>query len=303
MINVRRQPTNNAKVGVVFFAAYIIHFAHNHGHNLTGPVSAVLLVVATLISAFFLFVAPIPQPQVYHDFADKRTFICSCAAKGGFFLPPGAESERKGFIIKNFGDVLSNLVIFAGGVRGLALLQVGNTDFAVGSIREWQQQVCLPILFSSTVAISAGSAYYHWNPNDSTLVWDRLPMTVAFVSTFCYMLEEYIPDVGIGQSLLAPLLLLGMFSVLYWSWADDLRLYALIQFLPLVIIAGLLVCRRPKHGGAAHHAFALVSYGLAKVCEERDYEIFSWTRQRVSGHTLKHVLAGMATMSIASLLL
>ncbi len=270
---------------------------------MTGPSTVLLLVVATLISAFFLFVAPIPQPQVYHDFADKRIFICSCAATGGFFLPPSAESERKGFIIKNFGDVLSNLAIFAGGVTGLALLQVGSTDIEVESIRKWQLEVCLPILFSSTVAISAGSAYYHWNPNDSTLVWDRLPMTVAFVSTFCYMLEEYIPDVGIGRSLLAPLLSLGMFSVLYWWWSDDLRLYALIQFLPLVIISGLLVCCQPKHGGEAQHAFAIVSYGLAKVCEEKDYEIFLWTCQRVSGHSLKHVLAGMATLSVASLLL
>lgn len=59
----------------------------------------------------------------------------------------------------------------------------------------WQLEVCFPILFYSTIAIAVGSTYYHWNPNDSTLVWDRLPMTLAFVSIFCFMLEEYIPQI------------------------------------------------------------------------------------------------------------
>ena len=117
------------------------------------------------------------------------------------------------------------------------------------------------------------------------------------------MLEEYIPHVGIGQSLLVPLLVLGVFSVWYWRWSGDLRLYALIAILPLAIIAGLLLCCEPKHGGKTKHAFALVSYGVAKACEKLDYEIYSWSDRRVSGHTLKHVFAGMATMAIAALLL
>jgi hypothetical protein len=182
MLKVRRQPTSQAKVGVVLFAAYIIHIVHSHGHKLSGSLLVLLLAVATSISAFFLFVAPTPQEQAYHDFADKRIFVCSCASTGGFFLPPGAETERVGLVIKNFGDVLSNVVILAGGVTGLALLHVGGTEMEAEPIRMWQLQICLPILFYSTVAISAGSAYYHWNPNDSTLVWDRLVRKV--LSTF-----------------------------------------------------------------------------------------------------------------------
>jgi hypothetical protein len=97
--------------------------------------------------------------------------------------------------------------------------------------------------------------------------------------------------------------LLGIFSVLYWRWTDDLRLYVLIQFLPLIIIAGLLVCCQPRHGGKLQQTLAFVSYGLAKVCEERDYEIYTFTTKRISGHSMKHALAGMATIFIASLLI
>ncbi|KAL3817048.1 hypothetical protein ACHAXA_002960 [Cyclostephanos tholiformis] len=183
MLQVRGQPTGHAKVGVALFAVFVIRIVHNQTDaTSSGPILILLPGAATLISAFFLFVAPIPQPQSYHDFADKGVlFVCTSAATGGFYLPPGAERERAGFIIKNFGDVLSNLVILAGGVTGLALLlNVRGNEIELDPIRKWELRVCLPILFSSNVVISAGSAYYHWNPNDSTLVWDRLVSVTTF---------------------------------------------------------------------------------------------------------------------------
>ena len=128
-------------------------------------------------------------------------------------------------------------------------------------------------------------------------------MTLAFVSIFCFMLEEYVPTAGIGQSLLQPLLGIGVFSVVYWRWTDDLRLYALVQFLPLVVIAALLVCGQPTHGGAIQQAVGLACYALAKACEEQDYEIFDWTNKQISGHSLKHMFAGLASVSIASMML
>lgn len=304
-----------AKVGVTCYVVCTVHFVvQNYPNNdidLTAQTSSstlllillLLVVVTIIISVIFLFVAPISQPQTYHNFADKRIFICSCHSYStvGFFLPPGDDnaaaydyliSRRKGyFIIKNFGDVLSNLFIFAGGMMGIMLLHVkllyDNDDIQMlQPTRMWQLEVCFPILFYSTIAIAVGSTYYQWNPNDSTLVWDRLPMTLAFVSLFCFMLEEYIPPnfVGVGQIILTPLLLLGIFSVLYWRWTDDLRLHVLIQFLPLIIIAGLLVCCQPRHGGKLQQTLAFVSYGLAKVCEERDYEIYAFTTKQISGH-------------------
>lgn len=124
-------------------------------------------------------------------------------------------------------------------------------------------------------------------------------MTIAFVSTFCFMLEEY-TSLGIGRDVLFPLIGVGVFSIIYWRWTDDLRLYAVVQFFPLLVIALLIVISEPKHGGRLQHALALLSYLLAKYCEDRDYEIFELTEQRVSGHSLKHVLAGSASVLIAT---
>ncbi|MBT3812899.1 MAG: hypothetical protein HOE45_04700 [Gammaproteobacteria bacterium] len=38
------------------------------------------------------------------------------------------------------------------------------------------------------ILVAAGSSYYHWNPNNQTLVWDRLPMTICFMSLFVALL-------------------------------------------------------------------------------------------------------------------
>ena len=304
-----RRPTREAIVGS--FSSISLYVLYSLSYKFEDSVPA--LVIISLSCTFFMFVEPIKQPQAYHNFADKRVFLCSChASTEGFFLPPGSSSDaerrrrrRRGFVIPHFGDVMSNIVIFAGGLFGIFLLQQSNDNDGVDNVsRKWQLDVCLPILFYSTIAISVGSTYYHWNPHDASLVFDRLPMTLAFVSIFCFMLEEYIPNNSrLGQSLLTPLLLLGIFSVLYWRWMDDLRLYALVQFLPLIIIAGLLVCYQPKHGGAFQHTLALICYALAKICEDLDYTIFARTNKRISGHSMKHVLAGIASILLASVLL
>lgn len=317
IIKLRKTPTYVAVTTVSFFNLCLFY---KLGHIILSKSSSsaesivILPLGALLISAFFLFVSPIKQSQSYHNFADKRIFLCSCHAlrSEGYFLPPGTtadRSRRQGFTIPNFGDVISNIVILSGGALGIIILHLKEAEETIDSARRWQLEICLPIFFYATIAISIGSTYYHWNPHDASLVWDRLPMTLAFVSIFCFMLEEYnIPNIqnnGIGQAWLFPLLLIGIFSVLYWKWFDDLRLYALVQFLPLIIIAMLLLCCEPKHdgGGSIAQILALTCYGLAKLAEDRDYEIYNWTNNIISGHSLKHCLAGLSSIFIAFMLL
>jgi hypothetical protein len=49
-----------------------------------------------------------------------------------------------------------------------------------------------------------GSSYYHWNPNDDTLFWDRLPMTLCFMAILAAAVEERV-DARAGAVLLWPL--------------------------------------------------------------------------------------------------
>ena len=38
------------------------------------------------------------------------------------------------------------------------------------------------VLFLGFFLTGIGSSYYHWDPNDGTLFWDRLPMTLSFAA-------------------------------------------------------------------------------------------------------------------------
>jgi len=290
-LKIRRQPPIQAKIGVAMFILFASFCVTHHTNIQHCRVEVVLSTI--IISAFFLFSYPIPQPQSYHNFADKRVLLCSCHSIG-LFLP--SNEQPRGVTIPNAGDVISNTVILTGGLLGVMLLSM---DPSSAEKYDWTRNVCLPLLFYSTILISVGSTYYHWKPTDQSLVWDRLPMTIAFVSMFCFIMEEY-TSLGIGPDMLFPLIGVGVFSIIYWRWTDDLRLYAVVQFFPLLVIALLIVFGDPKHGGRLQHALALLSYLLAKYCEDRDYEIFELTEQRVSGHSLKHVLAGFASVFIAT---
>lgn len=305
MLTLRRHPTFQAKSGVAIFTSTSVYLIYllilpNQHENVDVRLPSSLSALVVVIGGYFLFIEPIPQPQSYHNFADKRAFLCSCLGYSeGFFLP--RNERRRGFVIPHFGDVVSNIIILLGGLIGTFSIQFARDTSTqeVDSIRQWQLDICLPLFFYSTVLISMGSTYYHWKPVDQSLVWDRMPMTVAFISIFCFMLEEY-TSFGIGPALLPPLLTVGVFSIMYWQRTDDLRLYVLVQFLPLLIISMLLVSGDPKHGGKVQHVVALAFYAASKYCEDRDYEIFALTGHRLSGHSLKHVLAGLASIMLAS---
>jgi len=102
--------------------------------------------------------------------------------------------------------------------------------------------------------------------------------------------------------LLPAALLVGLSSVLYWHWTDDLRLYAWVQLLPIVTIPAVLVLYR---GGYSHRPYlllALLGYAAAKATELYDQEIFLLSGNLVGGHVLKHLLAAAAIAAVIPML-
>jgi hypothetical protein len=74
------------------------------------------------------------------------------------------------------------------------------------------------VFFAGVTLASTGSAYYHLAPDDVRLVWDHLPMTIAFPSLVAVVVSEWI-NVQAGAALIWPLVLLGSASVVYWRWS------------------------------------------------------------------------------------
>lgn len=231
-----------------------------------------LLMLIIVVGSFALILPlqPFGQNLEYHDFADRRAF----------------------FGIPNFLDVASNLAFLIVGIIGLKTCLKNHP----GSMRNaWI------VLFAGITLVSVGSAYYHWNPNNQTLVWDRLPMTIGFMGLFAALLGEYINE-RFGVFLLVPALLLGFSSVVYWHWFDDLRFYIWVQLIPLLTIPVIMLLFRPKYSHQWMLLAALGWYVLAKFTEVFDKEIFGLSQNLVSGHTIKHFLSALGCLTIVLML-
>jgi len=241
--------------------------------------SAILVSIALIVVvATFLFVDPYPQWSEYHDFADDRTF----------------------FGIANAHNVISNLGFLVVGAWGALFVMSQSAEVAVG-----QKRTFYLIFFIGVFLTGLGSGYYHYQPDNQTLVWDRLPMTIMFMGFFASVNAELI-SVRAGKQLLVPLLMTGVASVLYWAWtesvnAGDLRLYGLVQFLPIIMIVLMLILYdRPRHY-ALYILVSLALLVLAKLCEHFDAEIYRILGQ-IGGHALKHLFSAVATASIVFML-
>ena len=236
-----------------------------------------LLVALTILVLVLTFIQPpIAQDPSYHHFADTRSL----------------------WGITNFYNVVSNAAFLIAGLIGLRFLQQQRRTGHPLSFLNWQERRPYLILFIAVAITCFGSAFYHLNPNDAHLVWDRLPMTFGFVSLFVAIIMERI-DAESGFRLLTPLVILRVASVLYWYWGDrvgggDLRLYVDVQFYPLLAIPLLSALFPSRYTEGKQIFIVIFLYGLAKLFEVLDKPIFALFNCHISGHTLKHVVAALA---------
>lgn len=230
---------------------------------------ALVLILLAPFAGFMACGEMIQSPE-YHNFADRR-----------FLLG-----------VPNLFDVASNIPFLIIGVLGVALC---------AGRRRPPLAVSWATLFIGTTLVCFGSAYYHWAPTNATLVWDRLPMTLAFMSLFVALVAEHVGE-GLQRFMLAPALAAGVLSVLWWRWTGDLRLYAWVQFAPLVCIPFVLVMFPGRYTHRRYVFYGLGLYLLAKLAEVWDREIFLLTAHVVSGHTLKHLLTAGALLVVLVML-
>lgn len=242
-------------------------------------------VTLTLIGAL-LTMPHIPQDPGYNAFADRRSFLG---------LP-------------NFLNVISNIPFFLVGMLGLLVRLRPRVTGGEGNpvFTEPAERWPFVVFFVGVALTALASGYYHLAPGNERLFWDRLPMTLVFMSFFAAVITERI-SVKAGLILLLPLLILGTGSALHWHYSEltgrgDLRLYAWVQFYPLLAIPLILLLFPPRYTRSRDLWGVLALYALAKVFEVFDENIYALGRI-VSGHTLKHLIAAAATYWILQMLL
>jgi hypothetical protein len=234
-------------------------------------IKTLILLIITFVTLILIFwLPPIAQAPAFHNFADSRSLAG----------------------IVNAGNVLSNIAFLIIGVYGLVLVSRSSSPFAIRAIYS--------MLFVGVILTGLGSAYYHWHPNNDRLVWDRIPMTIVFMSFLSATIAELVSR-PVGVRLLLPLVALGIASVLWWHYTEtkgqgDLRLYYWVQFFPMLSIPLLLwLYYTPSLKAVVPNLiWIVVWYVIAKVFEQLDYQIYH--ALGISGHTLKHLAAAVSTV-------
>lgn len=231
---------------------------------------AILILVSLAITALLLLAGPMAQDPHYHQFANDKHIAG----------------------IDNFWNVISNLPFVLVGLFGLS---------RVTYLAQAESRTPYVVLCVGVALVGFGSAYYHYAPTNATLLWDRLPMTVAFMALFYLLLQERVLSTP-KPYLLWLLVAVGVGSALYWSWSEtqgrgDLRPYVLVQFLPLILIPLILLLFKRQYLDGRLLLAAFGWYALAKVLEHFDEQIYA-TVSVMSGHPLKHVAAAVAVLCI-----
>jgi hypothetical protein len=232
--------------------------------------------VLCLVGALWL--PPVPQPPGYHDFADQRSF----------------------FGIPNFLDVASNASFLIAGLLGLYVAFRPGARFMSDGER-WPYA----LFFVGVLLTAWGSSYYHLAPDNERLFWDRLPMTVAFMSLIAAQVSDRV-SVRAGLQLLIPLLVIGAASVIHWWMTErvgsgNVVPYAILQGYCVVMLLLIAALFRSRYTHAAAIFAVFAAYVAAKVCESFDRTLFAATGF-VSGHTLKHLAAGLAGLIVCWML-
>jgi hypothetical protein len=236
--------------------------------------------LAASISFLLMLLTPIPQDPVYHQFADETSL-------GG---------------IPNWQNVLSNLPFAIIGLIGLRHFIEEGKKPGPGL----PQSLGWMLLFTGVFFTSLGSGYYHWHPDNFGLFVDRLPMTMGFMGLFAAIIGERVSERAY-TILLWPLIFMGLFSAVYWIVTEsygmgDLRMYIFVQFFPLIAIPLCVLVGPPKFTHGYMIIVALACYGLSKIAEYKDHEIWRLTEGVISGHTIKHLLAALGCYVLVRML-
>ncbi len=241
-----------------------------------------LIAMLTVSIGIVFSIDPVPQDLSYHHFADQRGWLG----------------------IPNFGDIASNAGFLWVGAMALFFLVLRRQAL----FRSFADARPYLVFFAAVTLVSIGSSYYHWAPSNASLLWDRLPMSIAFMAISAAVVADRVNARAGNGWLLVLLVVLGIASLIYWNWTEslgrgDLRFYALVQFYPMLALP--IIAR----GFPDHHytlgrflGWAIAWYGLSKVLEFFDRGIFELTGNLVSGHSLKHLAAAVAVYMVFRML-
>lgn len=233
------------------------------------------LLAALALASWGPYVA---QHAQYHAFADQR---------GWHGLPCAM-------------DVLTNLPFAVAGIWGLVRLWQANLQRRLPHGLDMHGPLAA-VFFGGLLLTAAGSSYYHYQPDNFGLAWDRLGMVVAFAGLLGMAVADRI-SLRAGVVTVVATLLGGPVAVLVWYQTGNLLPWVVVQGGGMLLVL-VLALRQPVAGSWGLPLMAVVAlYTLAKFLELGDHAVFAWTAGLVSGHSLKHVAAALAAWPVIAVM-
>jgi hypothetical protein len=101
--------------------------------------------------------------------------------------------------------------------------------------------------------------------------------------------------------------ILGVMSVIYWALGDnngsgDLRWYGMVQFFPVIAIPIILLLYKTSFSLNKRIVYIFLFFGVAKLTEMFDKQIFYVLANTLGGHSLKHLFMAIAGYQIVLLM-
>nr|VDD34004.1 unnamed protein product [Brassica oleracea] len=248
------------------------------------------LFICWLILMFFTPKVPLHSFR-HHVFADKRNFMG----------------------VPNTLNVMTNFPFLIIGVLGFVLC-LGGSFFNIslkGEIWGWT------LFYASVSSLAFGSAYYHLKPDDNRIVWDTLPILIAYSSLFSSFLVERAGE-RVGLSCLVLLLFISVLSVAYARQVqieviicvlvdgrvfNDLRLCLTFQLIPCLAIPVMTVLLPPKYTHSRFWLLATAAHAVSKIEGLADSKIYNFNGYTISGHSLGHLCSALAMLLLTVMLL
>lgn len=195
--------------------------------------------------------------------------------------------------VPNAMDVLTNAPLALAGAWGLWVMR-RRVWLAATQQAAW-------VFFAGLVATGFGSAWYHWAPDATGLVWDRLGMAVTFSGALALAVAERVGQAPARQALRV-LLPIAVLSAILPASNGNVLPWAVLQFGGMALIVWLAQ-RKPVAGAIGIRLGVLIGlYALAKLLELGDEAVFHATTDAVSGHSLKHLVAALAAWPVIAAL-
>jgi hypothetical protein len=160
---------------------------------------------------------------------------------------------------------------------------------------------CAWLFFAGLIATAAGSAFYHLLPEAPRLAADRAGMAVAFAGLIGMAVCERVSQRA-GWPAAWFVLTAGLLAAELVQETGNVLPWALVQFGGMALVLTLALSTPMRGAVGLKLGWVILFYAAAKAFELADHQVYEASGHMISGHSLKHLVAGLAGLPVLAAL-